>query len=392
MKGQQERGRALFSCVSIRNISLTKEARFAFQLLILYFMLILLEQNIKSGMTYDASQQLSFINKWQWQWGYIETQPPLYHWLFKIVVDICNFLSLDFKFADSFFRQCLMMANILIGYLTLRQYKIDQSNAIFSVFGLFLISDIAWSLQYNYTHTALGLTTTLLFIFQFVRLLNRPTLHNYVFAGGTIVCALLSKYNTLLTILGMFLASLSIPSARNAILRFRFLITSSIAFLIFLPHLNWILSTRNPLITIRKILRVENANADILSMLINSVSIIGLFIGQVLPLLIALIVIFGLKYNFLKMIIKGNDNQALLGRSFMITVLIYLVFMMMFGAKVIHIHWLLPAVSLLPLALPLAFFRIGKINQYSKGIFIGGVIVKIICFIVMTMMDIFEYY
>lgn len=392
MKSHQERSGSLFSCVSIRNISLTKGARFALQLLILYFVLILLEQNIKSGMTYDASQQLSFIDQWQWQWGYMKTQPPLYHWLFKIVVDICNFLSFDFRFADSFFRQCLMMANILIGYLMLRQYKIDQSNAIFSAFGLFLISDIAWSLQYNYTHTALGLTTTLLFIFQFVRLLNRPTLQNYIFVGGTIACALLSKYNTLLTILGMFLASLSIPSARNVILRFKFLMTSSIAFIIFLPHFNWILSTRNPLITIRKILRVESTDTDILSMLINSISIIGLFIAQILPLLIALIIIFRLKHNFLKMIIKGNDNQILLGRSFIITVLIYLAFMMMFGAKVIHIHWLLPAVSLLPLALPLAFFRIGKINQYSKGIFIGAVIVKTICFIVMTIMDIVEYY
>ncbi|WP_081340231.1 glycosyltransferase family 39 protein [Candidatus Synechococcus spongiarum] len=131
---------------------------------------------------------------------------------------------------------------------------------MFSAFGLFLISDIGWSFQYNYTHTALAATTTLLFIFQFVSLLNQPTSKNYCFTGVSIACAILSKYNTILTISGILLASLSIKSARNVVLKSKFLITLSIASIIFLPHFDWMLSTRNPILTIRKILKVEDVN------------------------------------------------------------------------------------------------------------------------------------
>ncbi|WP_152535096.1 glycosyltransferase family 39 protein [Candidatus Synechococcus spongiarum] len=358
-------------------------------LLILYFIFNLIEQNLKPGLTHDALQQLRFIDKWQWQWGYMSTQPPLYHWLFKIIVDVCNFLNLNFKFADSFFRQCLVMIDILIGYLILREYKIDQNNAIFSVFGLFLITDIGWSLQYNYTHTVLAITTILFFILQFIRLLNRSTLRNYYFVGLSIACAVLSKYNTILTIAGILLASLSIKSARSVIFRFKFLITSSTASIIFLPHFWWMLSTGNPLIIIRKVLKVENVNDSILPdsillMLTNLSSILALLIAQILPLLISLIIIFRLRYNWLKMIIT---EDMLLGRSFVITILIHLVFMLISDARTISIHWLLPAVLLLPLALPLAAFKIGKLRQYAKGIFISALIFKIICFVVLTIID-----
>ncbi|MCY4173029.1 MAG: hypothetical protein OXF25_02975 [Cyanobacteria bacterium MAG CAR3_bin_5] len=67
-------------------------------LLILYFILNLIEQNLKPELVNDALQRLHFIEKWQWQWGYISTQPLLYHWLFKIFVDVCNFLNFNFKF------------------------------------------------------------------------------------------------------------------------------------------------------------------------------------------------------------------------------------------------------------------------------------------------------
>ena len=67
------------------DISLQKRAKLALLLLVLYFMLILIEQNLKPGITYDALQQLDSIDKWQWKWGYLAIQPPLYHWLFKIL-------------------------------------------------------------------------------------------------------------------------------------------------------------------------------------------------------------------------------------------------------------------------------------------------------------------
>ena len=280
------------------------------------------------------------------------------------------------------------MSNILISYLIFRQYKVDQYNSIFSAFGLFLISDVSWSLQYNYTHTALAVTTTLLFILQFVLLLNRPTLQNYFSVGCAIAWAVLSKYNTIFTIISLIFASLSISSVRNVIVKFKFLITLLTASIIFLPHFNWILLSMNPLDKIRQILKTEDINEGILPMLINSSSVVALFIVQIFPLLISLVIIFKLRYNWLKIMITANGNQVLFGRSFLIAILIYLLFMITFDAKIIHIHWLLPAVLLLPLALPLAAFKIGKINQYGKGIFVSAVLVKTICFAVMTLMDI----
>lgn len=97
----------------------------------------------------SAYEQFHLIDNWQWQWGYkLNTvQPPLYTWLFKLIVQVCNFLGLDFKFADSLFRQFLIIANLLISYLILRHYKIDRLNSIFSSAGLFLLSDFSWDNQ-----------------------------------------------------------------------------------------------------------------------------------------------------------------------------------------------------------------------------------------------------
>lgn len=282
-----------------------------------------------------------------------------------------------------------MIANILISYLILRKHKIDSSNALLSTFGLFLISDIAWSLQYNYTHTALAITTVLLFILQFIRLLNRPTVYNYCFVGLIIACSILSKYNTILTIVGVLFASLSIESSRNLILKSKFLITLLTIYIIVLPHFNWVLSTNNPLVIFKDVLKIEDISASSLPILSNLIGTAALFTVQILPLIISLALNFNVKlvYNLLKIVIT-NRNQNLLNLSFIITTSMLLFLMIISGARDTRIHWLLPVVLFLPLALPLAAFSIGQINRYANGVFISAVVVKVILFTVMTVIDI----
>ena len=313
----------------------------------------------------------------------------MYHWLFKIIVDICDFINLDIKFADSFFRQTLTTCTILIGYRILREFKIEQTNSIFSAFGLFLISEFGWALQFNYTHTVLATTATLLFTLQFIRLIKRPILFNYCLVGLSFIFPILSKYNTILTIGGMILASLTIKSARSIIISSKFLLILSIVTIGFLPHFNWLISSTKPLLTVSKILARDHVDS-LLPMLSISMSVLLLFLAQTLPLLITLIISFGMEYNWIKLIIVENDIHSLLGRSYIITIVIYFIFVILADARVVHIHWLLPAVLSLPLALPLAACRIGKLNKYSKSIFFSAVIVKIILFSVLTIMDFWQ--
>jgi len=64
----------------------------------------------------------------------------------------------------------------------------------------------------------------------------------------------------------------------------------------------------------------------------------------------------------------------------------HLAFMLVADTRDIHIHWLLSTVSLLLLTLSLTAVRIGKLCKYAKSIFIGAVLVKIICFVALTIM------
>lgn len=337
----------------------------------------------------SAYEQFHLIDNWQWQWGYkLNTvQPPLYTWLFKLIVQVCNFLGLDFKFADSLFRQFLIIANLLISYLILRHYKIDRLNSIFSSAGLFLLSDFSWDNQDYFTHTSIAVTMLLWFMLQFVLLLNQPTLQNYSLLGITIACCLLSKYNTLFSIVGVSFAALSIPSIRDIILQPRFLIVPLIVSVVTLPHFHWLFSTSNPLTEIEKIFNSGSVTGPLMSLLIGIGGLSYVFIMQTLPLLISLTLTFQFRLRWLTALTLGNNQQVLFGRAFLITILIHMVFMIISGASRIVMRWTLPTVLLLSMALPLAALRTGKINRYGKGIFISAIIGTALAFSVMTSRD-----
>lgn len=147
-----------------------KSSRLPLLLLVLHFVLRLLEQNlVDSGMSGDALEQLHLINSWKWKWGYSSTQPPLYSWLFKLFIQFCDFLGLNFRFADSLFRQCLITISPLIGYLILRHYKVNQRDAAFSSAGIFLLSDFAWDIQDTFTHSTIAIVTLYWFMFEFIK-------------------------------------------------------------------------------------------------------------------------------------------------------------------------------------------------------------------------------
>ena len=337
-------------------------------------------------MSGDALEQLHLINSWKWQWGYSSTQPPLYSWLFKLFIQFCDFLGLNFRFTDSLFRQCLITISPLIGYLILRHYKVNQRDAALSSAGIFLLSDFAWDIQDTFTHSTIAIVTLYWFMFEFIKFLSCPTSYRHVLVGITIACVGLSKYNALFPVAGVLFAALSLPSARKIILRPKFLIVPFVTFLITAPHIHYLFSVsiQNTLKDFNYLL--NNDNMIIPSFVIQSGGVTYLLLVQILPMLITLLLTFRFRICwFTKLILaRGDRQQVLFGRAFLITVLLYTVFMIVSDASNIIMRWVLPAPVLLTMALPLAALDTGKLDRYGKGIFVGSVIVTTLAFILMV--------
>ena len=358
-------------------------ATLALMLLLAHAALRILEQTvIRTGMSIDGLAELPLVDSWQW--GYHLTQPPLYTWIFKLVLLIVP----DFRVADVILRQILVSAVVWLCFSSLRRMGLSPRDAAFSAAGMFLISDFAWDVQATFTHSVLALVTLNWFVLQFLILRDRKTLAGYVLLGVAIGCVTLSKYNALLPVVGLLLAALTLPRWRKVVFCKAFLLAPLGALLVSGPHLIWRQTMSEPFLAPERIWN-EGALDGPPAFLVGTAGVALVVLAQTLPLIIVLAITFRGRLGWLRTprATEPDCHAALFWRAFLISLSIFLAVVITWSATNIVMRWILPTASLLVLALPSMARAAGRLSAYARGIFTGAIVVTSLAFVGMTVRD-----
>ncbi|HXT10978.1 MAG TPA: glycosyltransferase family 39 protein [Candidatus Angelobacter sp.] len=211
-------------------------ARQFFALLLIYFTLqIIFRVLISSSLDLDESEQLVLTQKLSWGYG---SQPPLYTWIQFLFFHVFG-LSV---FGLSLLKNILLFGTYLFTYLNARFITRSQACAMSAAASLLFIPQIAWESQRDLTHSVLSATMVCATLFCFLQLHARPSLRRYALFGLCAGLGVLSKYNFLLPLAALVIATLCTRQFRRLILDKRILLAGLIAALIVLPNALWALA------------------------------------------------------------------------------------------------------------------------------------------------------
>lgn len=201
-----------------------------------WFLLNAVSQRLLSD-TAETDQAAELVRSQFWQWGY-GTQPPLYTWLAKLVLDVTG---------PALWPLLAIKVGLLAGLVACvlqvcRQLRFSRAQTWIAVAGLALIPQFAWESQRDLTHSVLATVMASLTLLQLLRLAADPSLLNYVLAGAVSAAGVLSKYNFAVFLLGLLLAGLSLPAFRRHLLSLKTLLALAVGLLLLAPHLHWALT------------------------------------------------------------------------------------------------------------------------------------------------------
>ena len=188
------------------------------------------------SLTAETDQAAELVRSQLWQWGY-GSQPPLYTWLAKLLLDLTGpalwpLLALKVAILSALVASLLQIGRLL---------RFSPAQHCIAVAGIALIPQFAWESQRDLTHSVLATLLASLTLLQLLRLQTRPTAGNYALAGVLSAAGMLSKYTFGVFLLAAVLAGLSLPAFRRRLLDARILIALAIFAGLLAPHLLWAL-------------------------------------------------------------------------------------------------------------------------------------------------------
>ncbi|MFO8238915.1 MAG: glycosyltransferase family 39 protein [Prochlorococcaceae cyanobacterium] len=189
------------------------------------------------SLTAETDQAAELVRSQLWQWGY-GSQPPLYTWLAKLLLDLTGPALWPLLVLKVAILSALVASLLQIG----RQLRFSPAQHCIAVAGIALIPQFAWESQRDLTHSVLATLLASLTLLQLLRLQTRPTAGNYALAGVLSAAGMLSKYTFGVFLLAAMLAGLSLPAFRRRLLDARILIALVIFAGLLAPHLLWALS------------------------------------------------------------------------------------------------------------------------------------------------------
>ena len=187
--------------------------------------------------TADQDQAGELLRSQWWAWGY-GSQPPIYTWIVKTIF-IATGPSLWALQAIKVFLLSTLIAAILgIG----QRLNFSPNQQLISICGFTLIPQFLWESQRDLTHSVLASVIAALTVLQWLILERHRTWWNYGIAGILVAAGMLAKYNYLLLLGGLLLASSSLFTYRRILIDRRTLFAVLLACVLLSPHLIWVLS------------------------------------------------------------------------------------------------------------------------------------------------------
>ncbi len=352
---------------TFKNISLKEN--FIFVIAVYFLLMILARIFISNSLELDEAEQ--FILTQKLSLGY-NCQPPLYTWIQWLFFKIfgCNL------FALAFLKNILLF---LIYYFTYKSTKIITNNkllASLSAAAIFLFPQISWEAQRDLTHSVLVMSIISFFIYYLLSLKYQKSQFSwkdYVFLGVISGLGLLSKYNFIIFLSSILIASFLDDKLKRFFIDKRILIAIIVVIFICLPHLWWFLNHTDIVIveTLNKVKPEFSLSArflGIVNLIERSISFLAIF-------LLAFGLVF---YKSFK-----NQGEKLLFNYFI--VLIFLLMLLTIFVGVVHYkeRWLMP------LLFPIVVYLASKIEiKFLKAKYIY----RFFSFVVLLMVIIFVVY
>ncbi|AWX45601.1 hypothetical protein HME9304_02628 [Flagellimonas maritima] len=196
------------------------------------FISIIVISYLKTSLELEDAEQ-AYYSQW-WRWGY-DDQPPLYTWLQKVINAIFGVT----KFSFSFLRGIFFAATLLALYEFAEKILKDSFKAHLVVLSSLLIPVFIDFTFRRLSHTLLLCLVVLLTLNVVARLIKRRDFRDYVLLGICFGVGMLSKYNYAFFLLAVIATSFFDLTIRHVFWNKKILVSYSIAFILFLPHLYW---------------------------------------------------------------------------------------------------------------------------------------------------------
>lgn len=274
--------------------------------------------------------------------GY-NSQPPLYTWLqwgFMSLLGINLVALVAFKTVVKFALLALM-------FLCVKQVTQKNLPGLVAVAGMLLLPEFVWESQRDLTHSVLATTLSIGTLYLLLRLLNQPTTRDYLLLGICMAAGVLSKYNYLVFLAGLFGAALTLRRGRQVMTDWRMGVSLALAALLLAPHAAWMLTHRAEVLTASY--KLVNA-ADSTFLLAWGKGLLSLMLA-VLAYGWSLILVAGWAFRGTTAPAQTEESAAwaprLIARSLLGSLLVCVVLVFCFKAQFKH-RWMQPVLFVLP--------------------------------------------
>lgn len=188
---------------------------------------------IRTGTSYDGAEQLLYTQSLEW--GYGRSQPPLYTWL---LIGIQQLFGVN-QFSENLLKFSLLFALFFLMWRIALRLGFKAATASTIAASPFLVIEIGWEVQRNYSHSVLLLALAAAFALCYLRVRAVRSTGGYIGLGLIFGLMLLTKYNAVLFVLALVVADL-IALRKDGVFRsWKAIAIPVIAAVLVMPHALW---------------------------------------------------------------------------------------------------------------------------------------------------------
>ncbi|WP_378948783.1 glycosyltransferase family 39 protein [Mesorhizobium sp. ANAO-SY3R2] len=195
--------------------------------------------SIRTGTSYDGAEQLLYTQNLEW--GYGRSQPPLYTWL---LIGIQQLFGVN-QFSENLLKFSLLFALFVLMWRIALRLGFKAATASTIAASPFLVIEIGWEVQRNYSHSVLLLALTAAFALCYLRVQAVRSTAGYVALGLIFGLMLLTKYNAVLFVLALVVADLIALRKGGVFRSWKAVAIPVIAAGLVTPHALWALDNAN---------------------------------------------------------------------------------------------------------------------------------------------------
>ncbi|RWX76147.1 glycosyltransferase [Neorhizobium lilium] len=324
--------------------ALSRRPELVLWLIAAYYVIAVAVRILRSdGVQTDESEQL-FLSQFLLL-GY-GRQPPFYNWLQYGFVHLLG----PSIAALSILKNGLLFLCCLFYGMAARLIVKDRALPYAAMLGVLALPSVSVLAQRDLTHAVATMWAVSFFLYAFLLALTRPSLGAYLLTGIAVGLGTISKYNFVVVPVAAILAILPEAELRRRLFDWRILPALAIAAIICLPHALWVIQNLQAA-TVGTINSMRNdATGDPLFDRLNGlVMLVASTLDSLVPLLAFALI--GFRRDLLKSWPASSMWTRVIGRAFLLCILLVGLIGIGLGATTISQKWLSPFVMLLPLYL-----------------------------------------